>query len=163
VLSKLLLIAVLVLLAAAIAVAGAILLNRVPLTEEPGLLQRLRVYLGDNRVQTSRDSPFLERRSIRLRVSPGEFLRRSGDLIEAAGWQRHPDHDDGLHWVVTSSLLRFKDDVVLELSGSDLGVSWLDVDARSRLGKGDLGANTRHLMQLRRMLVEAGLAEPTQR
>jgi uncharacterized protein (DUF1499 family) len=53
--------------------------------------------------------------------------------------------------VVVSPLWRFKDDVEVQLQPTRVGVQ-VDVRSRSRVGKGDLAANTRHILELYREL-----------
>ena len=49
--------------------------------------------------------------------------------------------------VVESALWRFKDDVVVRVEPAE-GGSTLRMRASSRIGRGDLAANTRHLLDL---------------
>eukprot|EP00892_Ulva_mutabilis_P000634 jgi/Ulvmu1/10571/UM065_0025.1 len=48
--------------------------------------------------------------------------------------------------VARTKLLRFKDDFVIRLSGSE-GETVIDMRSKSRLGKGDLGANAERIQQ----------------
>jgi uncharacterized protein (DUF1499 family) len=50
-----------------------------------------------------------------------------------------------LQAVATTALLRFKDDVVVEVRPRDDGGSTVAMRSKSRLGKGDLGANARRI------------------
>ena len=61
-----------------------------------------------------------------------------------------------LHAVVTSGLFRFKDDVTASVVPQPGGKPMLMVRAVSRVGKGDLGTNTRHVMDLHDALEQAG-------
>ena len=51
------------------------------------------------------------------------------------------------HATVTSQLLRFVDDVHIELRVAACGTE-LHVRSQSRIGRGDFGANARHVMEL---------------
>lgn len=69
--------------------------------------------------------------------------------MEILGWEIH-DHDPRshtLHAVVESRLWRFRDDVIVKLVPGEWGTE-IHIRACSRVGKGDLGANTRHILNL---------------
>jgi uncharacterized protein (DUF1499 family) len=50
--------------------------------------------------------------------------------------------------VVTTKIWHFKDDVTIQIRPGQPSGSVLWVHSASRVGKGDLGANTRHVMDL---------------
>ena len=69
-----------------------------------------------------------------------------------------------VHAVVTTALLRFKDDVTIAVVPEPGGRPALLVRGESRVGKGDLGANTRHVLDLYEALEQVGAkgaVEPT--
>ena len=49
---------------------------------------------------------------------------------------------------MTTKLWKFKDDVTIQIQPAQPSGSLLVVRSASRVGKGDLGANTRHIMNL---------------
>lgn len=143
---KLLVISIVLLLALPLA---ALLLNRVPLFDPPGPGTRLAAYLGTNVRETSPDSRFPE---LRPRHYPGDAKRVHAAVVEAMGelgWEVVAvDADEArVHGVVTTALWRFKDDVRVQVIGEG-DSSRVRVRSASRVGKGDLGANTRHILDL---------------
>jgi uncharacterized protein (DUF1499 family) len=127
-----------------------IIANRLPLWDPPGFWPRIQTYLTTHVAETADDSPYPE-----LRLPP--YLATPQQLFEAVLKACHT-----LHWqivssnaeqltvsaVVTTRLFRFKDDVELRVLQAPAGGARLYVHSSSRIGKGDLGANTRHLLNL---------------
>ena len=52
-----------------------------------------------------------------------------------------------MHWVITTSLFRFKDDLTIDIR-SEEGRQLLDIRSKSRKGEGDPGQNARHVRSL---------------
>lgn len=138
------------LLGAMMLAAATILWNRVPLMESPGPLARLKVYLTRNTVEVSGDALLPEHRPRAWPAPPAELLPRVVEAVTRLGWSELAvDGGAGtVTAVVTTPLLRFKDDVVVRVEPAGDGASTLYVRSRSRVGRGDLGANTRHLLDL---------------
>jgi uncharacterized protein (DUF1499 family) len=63
------------------------------------------------------------------------------------GWQEVEVTRDGIRAVVVSPLLRFRDDLSVQLEELEAGTR-LHARSASRVGKGDLAANARHLRDL---------------
>ena len=103
--------------------------NRPPLFSPPGPLERLKAYLTTNVAETRPDHPFPE---LRTPLLPADL----------------PD----------TPVLRFRDDVRVRLEKAE-GGTWLHARSASRIGKGDLAANARHLRDLR-VEVERLVGEP---
>jgi len=138
-------------LAALLAALLAVALNRVPLLAPPGPWRRLQAYLTRNLVETSEDSVFPERAIPAFRADPDHAYAMVKQVVGELGWQLDYDNPSQLELgaVVTTPLLRFTDDVKVKiLPSSEPGTVRLLVRSRSRLGRGDLGANTRHLLDL---------------
>jgi uncharacterized protein (DUF1499 family) len=53
-----------------------------------------------------------------------------------------------LHFVRTTMLMRFKDDIRVTIAPADGDGSLLTAESQSRVGKGDLGQNPRNLLEL---------------
>lgn len=129
---------------------GTVLKNRVPLMDDPGIWDRLKVYLNTNVAQTRTDHPFPEMRGSML---PGHTMplarQRVRDAFSALNWVELPQATEAetLNAVVSTSLLRFKDDVQVTLAKHDEGVR-VDVRSASRIGRSDMGANQRHILDL---------------
>src|SRR2546426_6770046 len=139
----------LVLLGAALIAAG-IIANRLPLTDPPGLLTRLSTYLNTNVAETQENSPFPELRPRRYEAPPEllfDVVRRAAQNLK---WEITV-LDAGkkeIQAVVTTKVWGFKDDVTIQVQPAQPSGSWLWVRSSSRVGKGDLGANTRHILDL---------------
>ena len=135
---------------ALILVAGGLAGNRLPLTEPPGLAYRLKTYLTTNVAVTSPDSPFPELRPVTYPVAAQQLF----DVVEAAcrqlGWFVETAEREGgtLNVVITTPLWRFKDDMWIRVNPGIEGGSTLTIRASSRVGRADLGANARHILDL---------------
>jgi uncharacterized protein (DUF1499 family) len=67
--------------------------------------------------------------------------------MEQLGWREIQVDDDELRAVVVSALFRFRDDIRVRLEATEEGTR-LHVRSASRVGKGDLAANARHVIDL---------------
>jgi uncharacterized protein (DUF1499 family) len=138
----------LVLFGAALLAAG-IMGNRLPLSEPPGWGTRLSTYLSTNVAETTQDSPFPELRLRRYDAPPALIFDIARKAVERLRWEAVFDHDKKeITAVVTTKLWKFKDDVTIQIQPAQPSGSLLVVRSVSRVGKGDLGANTRHVMDL---------------
>lgn len=132
---------------------GALMLNNVPLGTPPGLRRRLRTYLTRNVAETRRNHPFPELELPSVPMTPGSLFTRLEFTIELLGWElvESDARQQRLHAVVETTLLKFKDDVIVQLQASNRGTE-IHIRSSSRVGKADLGANTRHILDLLNML-----------
>lgn len=138
-----------ILLAPALLLAGALLLNRVPLTEPPGFMERLRTYLGQNTAILAPESRFPELRPVIHPVKPELLCRQIPPALDELGWEWQTIPGDcRYHAVVSTPLLGFMDDLMIGVEAIGDSSSHLVVVSGSRIGKGDLGANTRHILDL---------------
>ncbi len=131
---------------------GALVLNNPPLYARPGLWRRLWAYLTQNTAETRRNHPFgeLELRSYPL--VPAALAPRVAHAVAVLGWGVvEEDFPHTLRAVAQTPFLRFKDDVEIHLVVGDQGTE-LHVRATSRVGLGDFGANTRHIIDLHEAL-----------
>ncbi len=86
-------------------------------------------------------------------MAASDLSRKLRGIVEAEGsWKDLRVSDDGMkmHFVAVSSLLRFKDDVSIEIipDASDPGHSTLAIYSASRVGHSDLGANRKRVRGL---------------
>src|SRR5712691_1963238 len=147
----------LVLLGVALIAAGVIA-NRLPLTEPPGLWTRLSTYLNTNVAETQENSSFPELRLRRYEAPPELLFDVARRAAQNLKWEITvlDVAKKEIQVVVTSKIWGFKDDVTIQirpfngLTGADLqsGGGFLCIRSASRVGKGDLGANTRHVLDL---------------
>jgi hypothetical protein len=132
-----------------LAVVGGLVANRVPLFDPPGALERLTTYLTTHVAETSPVPRFPELAEPRFAVPPERLFAASAAAVDALGWERVSAPDAGLHRaVVTTRLWQFRDDVLVRVEPGGEGGSRLVVRSVSRVGRGDLGANARHVLDL---------------
>jgi uncharacterized protein (DUF1499 family) len=142
---------VLVLFGLALAMpVGGLLLNRPPLFDPPGPGERLRIYLRTNVAELT-DQPLLpELRARDFNRDPDAVYNDVLRAVERLGWniEMRDEATREVHAVVTTALWRFKDDVRIRIDARPDGGSRVYARSQSRVGRGDLGANARHLREL---------------
>ncbi len=88
-------------------------------------------------------------RSLRLKMSPAETLRRVETLVRARGWSvAHVDRQAGIvEATATTLFFRFKDDVVVRVRRDPVrpGGSIVDMRSISRVGGSDIGVNAQRI------------------
>jgi len=126
---------------------GALLMNQVPLFDPPGPLLRAKIYLTRHRAETGRQQLRPELRPLRLAMPLEEARQRVLDACRRLHWLDIFDAREAIHAVVETPLLNFKDDVEIHLEPVG-GAVLVQVRSTSRIGKGDFGANTRHILDL---------------
>ncbi len=139
----------------ALLIAG-IISNRLPLNDPPGLGARVSTYLSTNVAETSTESLFPELKSRRYEAPPSLLFDVARRAVQGLKWEvtTMDDSKNEIHAVVTTKLWKFKDDVTIQIQPAQPSGSWLSIRSSSRVGKGDLGANTRHVMDLVRFVDE---------
>jgi uncharacterized protein (DUF1499 family) len=97
---------------------------------------------------------------ISLKAPPGEALERARRAAESLGWEvaevRPPQNEDGegrIEAHEVSGVFRFVDDVVVRVRPAP-GGSRVDVRSKSRVGRGDMGANAGRIRAFRAALGE---------
>ncbi|GMH36758.1 hypothetical protein BSKO_04631 [Bryopsis sp. KO-2023] len=80
---------------------------------------------------------------------------------ETARWQvTHQDEEAGIiEGVATTGLLRFKDDFVVRIKDAEGSGVVVDMRSKSRVGKGDLGANAARIREYFAALTKAVSSE----
>jgi hypothetical protein len=134
-------------------IIGALMLNNLPLGDPPGLFARLRTYLTTNSAETKRNHPFPELELPRAALNPGLLLTRLELTVDTLGWEivEVDAQNFELHAVVETPLFKFKDDILVKLNATTSGTE-IYIRSSSRVGRGDLGTNTRHILDLLAML-----------
>ena len=137
-------------------VAGAFYKNDLPWSAPPGPLTRLKTYISTHVARTAEQPVFPELRTLHV-STPVERLRQQlPDIITKLGWTLEPQQNgDSIHAVVTTALFKYRDDVHVTARALPDGGSAVDVESISRVGHGDLGTNTRHVLDLFRMIRNA--------
>ena len=141
---------------------GGLALNRPPLGDPPGVWVRLATYFGSHVAETHEQSPFPELRPRRYPLGPEPLYDAILAAIRELGWQLSGEdrRTFTIKAVVTTPLWRFKDDVEIGIKPAPQGND-VYIRSSSRIGKGDLAANTRHVLDLyqtldRRLRVQKG-------
>lgn len=127
--------------------AGGLLLNRPPLWSPPGPLERLKTYLTTNVAENRPGHPFAELRTPLVRADVERTRAAVLTAMRGLGWKEIREEPGEIRAVAVSPLLRFRDDLTVRLEGTD-GGTLLYARSSSRVGKGDLAANARHLRDL---------------
>lgn len=82
-------------------------------------------------------------------VSPDQLLAALGRVIERfPRWKISSTRVDGLEAVRATRIFHFEDDVKIQVSNENGGRSRATFESASRIGKGDLGQNSRNLEEL---------------
>ena len=136
-----------------VAVIAGLLANRLPWRSKPGFGPRLLTYLTQNEFRSEPDSPFPERRPMALNGTPQQALDGLHSAMQELRWQQISRDGATIKAVVPSRWLGFLDDLTVRVEVDD-ETTWLYVTSSSRVGRGDLGANTRHVLDLRARLIE---------
>lgn len=135
-----------------ILVSLALWKNRLPWTKPPGRHKRLLTYLQKNKAETRDDSLFPELLTPVFKTSSEQLYATIIEACQNLNWKI----EDGkvselcIKAVASSGLLRFKEDVLITIHPVTHDWSKLYISSCSRKGKGDLGTNTRHILDLKR-------------
>ena len=130
--------------------AAGLISNNLPWGDPPGMGTRLMTYLSTNVAETTVDSPFPELRP-QTYAAPAALIfdvaRRAGQALK---WELTTVDAEAhkIEAVVTTKIIGFKDDITIWVEADGEERSTLFARSASRVGKGDLGANTRHIMNL---------------
>ena len=124
--------------------------NGANLFQEPGIKDRLQVYLTSNTAKTSLDHKFYELRPPVFDVSSEQLFKK---LIHAATelkWEvlSHDSDNQNANFVARSPMFLFEDDIYVQVLFVDVNKSSLFVDSTSRKGKADFAANSGHIQAL---------------
>ena len=130
--------------------AAGLIANDLPWSDPPGMGTRLMTYLTTTIAETTPDTAFPELRP-RTYAAPAALMfdvaRRAADALHWESSTVDPEARK-IEAVVTTKIIRFKDDVTIWVEADGEERSTLFARSASRVGWGDLGANTRHLMNL---------------
>lgn len=133
-----------------------LLSNQANLSQAPGPVKRIKLFSTTNTAEISPDSYLPELRAPVLHISPDELFDLLTTGIQSFGWEIVASDKTSLtlQLVVTTSLWKFKDDIHITVIKQEHGSS-LHAVSQSRLGRGDLAANSHHLQMLLGLLAEA--------
>lgn len=113
-------------------------------------MARVQHYLTTNVAETTKDSPYPELRMKEYDYPADQFFSLLEASVAELGWEIDGQRDlaYSLHAVVTTPLLGYQDDVHIRLIPISENRNQLYVRSSSRKGHGDLGTNTRHILDL---------------
>jgi uncharacterized protein (DUF1499 family) len=109
--------------------------------------------LTTNVATTDENSPDERMRPMHAPLDPAALAEGTENAVKSlANWRLESSSREGsvltLHFVRTTPLMRFQDDIHVRIEPEAEGRSVLSAVSRSRVGKGDLGQNPRNLREL---------------
>ncbi len=148
--SKLILILITIVFTALSLVIGAMIQNRLPWSQPPGYLERLKMYLTNNHVETRDDHPWSELRTREFNGTVELIHVLTEQAVTQLGWDilLSNQKNKSIHAVATSKLWKYKDDIHITFITVDTQHTQVKISSSSRKGRGDLGTNSRHVMNL---------------
>ena len=131
-------------------VMGAFLQNDLPWCDPPGVFKRLHHYTTTNVAETTAESIYPELILREYDASADELLKLLQASVNKLGWEitGHGDEKYSIMAVVTTPFRGYKDDVLIRLLPLSENRNHLYIRSSSREGHGDLGTNTRHILDL---------------
>jgi uncharacterized protein (DUF1499 family) len=131
-------------------------MNNVPIFSSPGAFTRISTYLSTNTAETKDNHSFAELETPVLDLTSATLFDKTISAIKTAGWEIIDTNQDNLtiDAVITTSLWRFQDDIHIQIEEIKPEQSSLNIVSKSRVGKGDFGANAGHILYLIKLLDE---------
>ena len=138
---------------------GTILKNGVSLTQTPGTVTRLKLFLSKNSAETAENSLFPELTPTYITWDTAELTEFTKQLIQTAeslGYQfqetngqndQASRHEKLLHFTTTTKIFKFVDDLYVGISIDDKGFI-INAKSSSRTGRADFGANLGNIRKL---------------
>lgn len=140
---------------------ATIIKNGVSLTDEPGILTRLKVFLSTHKAETSDKALFNELTTPTYNASIDDVITATKQIAEKNAWSVAHEKsassiENKLHFVATTQLINFKDDVSISLKSVNENQVTVQITSESRVGTADFGANlgriTRFINELDKQL-----------
>ncbi len=124
--------------------------NQANLFQAPGLQHRLTTFLTTNKAATSDDHPYQELRTPVFNVSADKLYQRVLYVAAESGWSVLANDSDNqnANFVVRTPVFLFEDDVYIQVKFINMNESSLYIQSKSRTGRADLAANSRHIQDL---------------
>jgi len=131
-------------------VMGALIQNDLPWNDPPGVFKRLHHYITTNIAETTTGSTYPELILREYDLPAEEFFKILEASVNKLGWEITGRRDEtySILAVVTTPLRGYKDDVLIHLLPLWENRNHLYIRSNSRVGHGDLGTNTRHILDL---------------
>lgn len=133
-----------------------------PLSERPGLQKRIKRYLSENQAETSNTSAYPELHTPLYMESPEHLFELVSSAVQALGWTLSFKSQERLEIKaeISAPILRVKDDISIQITAGEQGLSALQIRSASRVGKADMGANIRHIIDLKQKIAKLRLRHP---
>jgi uncharacterized protein (DUF1499 family) len=124
--------------------------NNANLFENPGVMERLQVFLKTNSAKTSTNHPFKELRTPQYELNSEQLYKRVLSAATNLGWEVLTfDHENqNANFVSYSDVFLFEDDIYVQVQYIDQNLSSLHVESHSRTGRADFAANSGHIQAL---------------
>jgi len=109
-----------------------------------------------NDVRTGQTPEYPDIQPQLLRASPDVVFKAALVLVREAGWEIVEVQAEAgrIEAVASTRLLRFRDDVSIQVQPREGGTSLVHMASRSRLGRGDFGTNARRIRAFQAALAE---------
>jgi len=132
---------------------GTILKNGTSLTQAPGTVTRLKLFLSKNSAETAENSPFpelLPQHFTWNTAELGQFNQKIVETAESLGYQiqdnnetleHTSEYEQLLHFTITTKTFKFIDDLYIGINIDDENGFVVNAKSSSRTGRADFGAN----------------------
>ncbi len=126
----------------------ALLQNDLSWRQSPGFVERLSNYLFNNVAETKVGASYPELETRVYSLEKSALKEHVEYAVNELGWKIQKSFDGGntLHATVTTPMFKFMDDIEITLEADAGNNTHVQLKAASRVGKGDLGTNTRHIL-----------------
>ncbi len=133
-----------------------------PLSDRPGLPKRIKRYLSHNQAETSNSSPYPELHTPLYMEPPEHLFELVSSAVEELGWSLSFKSQERMEIKaqIIAPILRLKDDIFISVKAGEQGLSSLHIRSVSRVGKADMGANIRHIIDLKEQIAKRRLKYP---
>jgi uncharacterized protein (DUF1499 family) len=127
---------------------GTIVKNGTSLFDQPGVIERLKTFLSTNVAETSENAAYPELRTRNYPSTKQVIIEKTIVAATQLGYTLNNQTDGELHFVATTALLKFKDDLYVSISENENGSTTVNAKSKSRKGRADFGANINNITRL---------------
>jgi uncharacterized protein (DUF1499 family) len=112
-------------------------------------------YAGGDTAKLQREA-YPDIQTLMIEMKPDKVLTAAEQVANDMGWEVvDVDRDNGrMEAIATTSWFRFKDDVSIRLADRGYG-TYIDIRSKSRIGRGDMGANAARIREFLQRLTDA--------
>lgn len=126
-----------------------LMMNQANLNQAPGFMPRLKLFLTSNHAEISSAPILPELTAPHFDLTVDQLFEHVLKTSLSLGWKlsRKDAENHTIEMMVETPLWKFKDDIQLTVFADAQGSSFR-AESQSRVGRGDLAANSHHLQQL---------------